>query len=723
MIRLILLLCIVLSLKPEGIGQKEITLEDIWSKGTFGAKSLPGFRFLSDGQHYTRLDKQIIKKYTIVSGSHTGDIFDAQTWKDKHGFGGRISDYTFSQDENMVLILSESEGVYRHSTKNTVHLYDVQKETLTPVFPEGKISNPEISPDGTRIAFVFQNNLYVSDIATGKRTQITKDGLKNSIINGMCDWVYEEEFSFTKAFQWSADGKRIAFIRFDETDVPEFSMEWYRDGMYPERETFKYPKVGEKNAVVSVFVYDVEKKKKSEVALGNMTDMYIPRIKWTADASKLCIQRLNRFQNHLEWLIYDADAKNVRVLLEEKNKYYIDINDDLTFLSDKKHFIISSEKEGYHQLFLHDMDGQMKVRLTPGDYDVTAFYGVDERLGKVYFQAAMTSPMQKQVYVTDLEGKSLQKLVTVSGTCSAQFSATFEYYVLTASTANTPPVYAVYNSQNELVRFIEENSSLRKIQEEYQVRPVEFFQFTTSEEVPLNGWMIKPPGFDPEKKYPVFMTQYSGPGSQSVTDSWGGSNYWWHQLLAQKGYIVVCVDGRGTGGRGETFKKMTYLRLGHYETIDQIEAARYLGTLSYIDASRIGIYGWSYGGFMSSLCILKGNDIFKAAIAVAPVISWKWYDTIYTERYMRTLKENEAGYRENSPFYFADRLKGNYLLIHGMADDNVHFQHAVEMANALINANKQFDTYYYPNRNHGIYGGPARLHLYTKMTDFILQKI
>lgn len=714
---------ISLILSSNLISQKQITLEDIWVKGTYSPKSIPGFRFLNDGIHYSRLEKNIIKKYNISNGEFVSDIFDGNAYKDKDGFGGKISDYAFNETENKILIHSESESVYRHSTKDICHVFDIEKKSWQNIYPTDKISNALFSPDGQKVAFVFQNNLYSKNIITNELTQITTDGAKNEILNGLCDWVYEEEFSFTRAFSWSKDSKKIAFIRFDESLVPEFTMEWYRDEMYPVKETFKYPKVGEKNAEVSTHVYDFNKKETKMVDIGIMTDMYIPRIKWSNDPNKLCIYKLNRHQNHLQLFLHDSQNEKTSILLEEQNKYFIDITDDHTFLSDNKHFIWTSEKDGFNHIYLYDMEGKEVSKITSGKYDVSKFYGVDEKNKLIYFQASKKSPLYKQIFSTDFEGKKIAELSPDTGSSSAQFSSTYDYYVLTNSTFNTPPTFTVYHNKNKIIRIIEDNKGLRTIQKEYGVADHEFFSFTTSENVELNGWMIKPADFNPTRKYPVFMTQYSGPGSQSVQDQWGGANYWWYQMLAQNGYIIVCVDGRGTGGRGEEFKKMTYLQLGHYETIDQIETAKYLGKLPYVDKNRIGIYGWSYGGFMSSLCILKGNDFFKAAIAVAPVISWKWYDTIYTERYMRTLKENEAGYKENSPFYFADRLKGNYLLIHGMADDNVHFQHSVEMANALIKANKQFDTYIYPNRNHGIYGDNARIHLFTKMTNFIYEKI
>lgn len=704
--------------------QKPITVDDIYAKFEFRTKSVPGFNFMKDGRHYSARRDGDIKKFDITTGSLVETIFDAKEHKDKAGFSGDYSGYTFSEDESLMLIESEDESIYRHSSKVNCHIYDRKANVIAQVYPHGKIVNPLFSPDGEKIAFVFNNNLYYKNLKNNNITQITTDGSVNKIINGMSDWVYEEEFGFTRAFYWSPDSKKIAFIRFDESQVPQFTMQLYNDGMYPTDQTFKYPKVGEKNAEVSALIYDIMQGKSAKADLGDMNDMYIPRVKWITDANQLCVFKMNRHQNHLQ--LYLVDVKNAKstVFYEEKNKYYIDITDDLTFLKDGKSFVWSSEKEGYNQLYLMGMDGKQKAKLTTGNYDVTQFYGVDEKNKKVYFQAAEKSPMEKHVFSIDLDGKNLTNMTpSLIGTNNAQFSSTFDYFSNSHSTINTAPTYVVYDRSGKKIRTIEDNVNYGKIQESYGVSPVEFFSFTTSENVKLNGWMIKPRDFNPTRKYPVFMTQYSGPGSQSVTDSWKGTGYWWNQMIAQAGYIVVCVDGRGTGGRGEEFEKMTYLQLGHYETIDQIEAAKYMGNQSFVDKERIGIFGWSYGGYMSSLCILKGNDVFKAAIAVAPVTNWKWYDSVYTERYMRTTAENAKGYADNSPVYFADKLKGNYLLVHGMADDNVHFQHAVEMANALIKANKQFDTYYYPNRNHGIYGDNATIHLYTKMTNFIFEKI
>lgn len=716
----IILVCLLFAISSHA--QKAITLEDIWKENAFNTKSVPGFNFLNDGRHYTRLEGNVIKKYDIISGSWVEDIFDAAAIKGQLGFEGAMSGYEFNKDESMIIIVSEREPIFRRSYLAKYHIYDLKNKKLHALYEEGKVMNATFSPDSKYVAYVYENNLYYYNLFDNETLPITFDGKKNAIINGSTDWVYEEEFSIVKAFWWSPDSKKIAYLRFDESEVPNYTMTYHYDQPYPKYVSFKYPKVGEKNSDVSVHLYNLITEESKSIDIGDMNDIYIPRVKWTQDPDQVCVFKLNRHQNHLQLFLANSSRES-RILLEEKNKYYIDIHDNLTFLQDGDRFIWSSEKDGFNHLYLYDMDGKEKCDLTKGDYDVTEFYGVDEENDEIYYQAAEISPMQREIYKINTKGKKKKLLTSQGGSNTAQFSSTYDYYTLNHTTINSPSDYTVYNRDGESIRTIESNKDLVDQQKVYGVQPVEFFSFKTSEMTMLNGWMIKPKNFDPQKKYPVFMFQYSGPGSQQVADSWKGSNYWWFQMLAQKGYLIACVDGRGTGARGEEFRKMTYMRLGHYETIDQIEAAKYLGRLPYTDASRIGIFGWSYGGYMSSLCILKGNDVFSTAIAVAPVTNWKWYDSVYTERYMRTSEENPDGYKNNSPVYFAESLKGKYLLIHGGADDNVHLQNTMEMANALIEANKQFDTYIYPNRNHGIGGGNARLHLYTKMTDFLEENL
>ncbi len=704
-------LLLILASITEGVvfAQNKITVEDIYQKGTFRARGVPGFNFLKDGKTYSAQDKNNIMRLDLTTGQPVGTIYDG-----KEAF----EEYTFSADESKILLGTEGEQIYRRSSKSAFKIWD--GTTLTPLYPASRQNNPTFSKDASKVAFTSDNNLYVKDLQKNKVTQITKDGVKNKIINGFADWVYEEEFSFTRAFEWSPDGSKIAFLRFDETNVPEYRLDFFNKGPYPDTYSFKYPKVGEKNSVVTVWQYDVKKGKLKQVETGAAE--YFPRLKYTPN-NQLVVFKMNRLQNELELLLADDKGKTT-VLLKETRPTFVDLemNDDMVFLPDGG-FLRTSEQDGWNHIYRHDKSGKITEQLTKGSFDVRKMYAFDAQRGEVYYQASKNNPMQQGIYAVKMDGLKDRYMMGGSGTNDAEFSSTYDYLVITHSTLNEPPNYAVIENGGKVVRDIETNDKLRAKMNEYDFVKSAFFKFTTSENVELNGWMMRPRDFDSTKKYPVFMTQYSGPNSQQVRDAWGGANYLWYQMLAQKGYIVVCVDPRGTGGRGEAFRKITYKQLGHYETIDQIEAAKWLGSQPYVDSKRIGIFGWSYGGYMSSLCILKGADVFKTAIAVAPVTNWKWYDSIYTERYMQTEKENAAGYADNSPVNFADKLKGNYLLIHGTTDDNVHFQNSIEMANALIAANKQYDTYFYPNRNHGIGGGNARLHLYNKMTNFIIEKL
>ena len=699
----------------------KITLNDIWRSGKFRAEMVYGINSMNDGSHYTSLERKdggsAIVKYSYLN-DESEVMLNSNDLPDIERFGA----YVFSADEKKVLLATETEAIYRHSTRSAFYVYDFEKEVLRKL-STGKQRLATFSPSGNQVAFVRENNLFVKDFVSGKETQITQDGKRNSIINGATDWVYEEEFGFDKGFAWSPDGKKIAFYRFDESEVPTFSMDMFKNQLYPSQEVFKYPKAGEANAQVNIFIHHLDKNQTVEAKVSTQDEYYIPRIKWTRDGNLLSVQRLNRHQNALDFILVNAQDGSSNVIFTETDEAYVDVDDDLFFLEDKAHFVWTSERSGYNHLYLYRMNGKLVRQITKGNWDLTHFYGVDPDGKTLYYQSAEESPLRRSVYRIDVKGRNKKRLSQKEGTNVAYFSANFSLFINQFSNANTPFDYALYSKDGKRVKDIVNNDQLKKTLSELHIAPKEFFTFTTSEGVELNGWMIKPKDFDATKKYPVFMTVYGGPGSQTVTDAWGYSNYFWHQMLAQEGYIVVSVDNRGTGARGRDFKKITYQQLGKYETIDQIEAAKYLAGLDYVDGDRIGIQGWSYGGYMSSLCLTKGAEQFRAAIAVAPVTNWRYYDTIYTERYMRTPQENAEGYDNNSPINHVDKMEGAYLLVHGSADDNVHYQNTMEMITALVNANKQFDLFIYPDNNHGIYHGNARLHLYTKMTNFLKENL
>ena len=701
--------------------KQAITLEEIWSDFAFSSAPFRAVRSMNDGLHYSKIDEENgvdnINQYSYKTGLKVSTVVNgADLVPEGEDKPISIVDYSFSADESKVIIASESQQIYRRSSMEKNYVFDIATKKFE-LLSEGMQGYATFSPNGSRVAFVRENNLFVKDLASGKERQITNSGEMNAVINGSTDWVYEEEFAFAKAFFWSPDGKRIAYYKFDERKVPEFSMDMY-GGLYPEQYRFKYPKAGEDNAKVNIKIYNVENGASIKLSLGMFE--YIPRIKWTSSPDKLAILRSNRHQNKIDLLVCDANTGKMTSLLTEKNDTYVDINDNLTFLADGEHFIWTSEKDGYNHIYLHNMSGDVVAQLTKGAWDVIEYLGFDEKSKLVYYISAEASPMQRNLYSVNLKGTKKLRMTPNAGWNSATFSKGFKYYINSHTSANTPAKITLHDSKGKLIRELENNERLRNKMASKNIKPAEFFDFTTSENVKLNGWMIKPPNFDPAKKYPVMMYVYGGPGAQTVKDSWGGTNYFWHQMLAQNGYIVVSVDNRGTGARGYEFKNCTYKQLGKYETRDQIEAAKWLQKQPYVDGGRIGIWGWSYGGFMSTLCITKGADVFNLAIAVAPVSNWRYYDSIYTERYMQTPQENASGYDDNSPINHVDKLKGKYMLVHGMADDNVHFQNAVDLSEALIRANKQFEYMAYPNRNHGIYGQNARLHLYTKMTDFIL---
>tara|TARA_B100001093_G_scaffold520174_1_gene613326 strand:- start:142 stop:2310 length:2169 start_codon:yes stop_codon:yes gene_type:complete len=700
--------------------EKMIQLEDIWASRTFSPEWVWGINSMNDGIHYSSLNygenNVYITQYSYETGDSISTIVDS---KDLDGIS--FSDYSFSEDEKKVLLPTEKESIYRYSSRSNYYVYD-RETKIAQELSEGKQRLAQFSPDASKVAFVKENNIFIKDITNNTELQVTFDGEINKIINGATDWVYEEEFAFDNGMQWNTSGNKIAYYRFNEEKVPEFSMDLFTD-LYPSQSQFKYPKAGETNSTVELFIYDLNSKKTTKANINVEEEFYIPRIKWTLDEGVLSVQRMNRHQNQLDFIFVDAKDGSSQTIFTENDAAYIDVTDNLTFLNDGKYFIWTSEKSGYNHIYLYNLKGKQVRQITKGNYDVTDFYGLDESNNTVYFASSERSPMHRDVYAVQLNGKNKKTLTNKIGTNSATFSTNYKYFINQYSNANSPYYFSLFDAKGNEVRMLKDNSNLNNSLAEYSLSQKEFFNFKTTEGIDLNGWMMKPHNFDETKQYPVFMYLYGGPGSQQVTDSWGGSNFLWYQMLTQQGYIVACIDNRGTGARGAEFKKCTYQQLGKLETEDQIEANRYLANLPYVDGSRIGIFGWSYGGYMSSLCLLKGADEFKMAIAVAPVTNWRYYDSIYTERYMRTPQENASGYDDNSPINHVEKLKGKYLLVHGSADDNVHYQNTMEMTNALVNANKQFDLFIYPNKNHGIYGGYTRLHLFTKMTNFIKENL
>ena len=705
------------------VAQQAITLEEIWS-GAFRTKGMDELNAMKNTNQYTVLNfnrntrTTQIDLYDYATLNKVATLIDTKN----HPELKSIDNYTFDKQEKKILIATQSKPIFRHSFTANYFVYDIVAKKLQK-FTDKAIQEPTFSPDGNSVAYAFENNLYLTNLISGVTTQITKDGKKNAIINGITDWVYEEEFSFVKAFDWNADGTKIAFIRFDETNVPEFSMDIYNEGLYPTQNVFKYPKAGEKNAEVSLHIFDIKTNNVSTINLGNYTDFYIPRIKWTNDAAVLSAQVINRHQNNLDLHFVNANTGKTKVVLNEKDAAYVEVTDNLTFLKDNS-FIWTSEKDGFNHIYHYDQNGKLKKQITKGNWEVTAYYGFDEKNKIIYYQSVENGSINRDVYAINIDGKGKIRLSSKTGTNAATFSPNFQYFINTFSSATAAPYYSLNDSKTgKEIKKIQSNEGVEEKLAKYGVSPKEFFVLTTEKGHGLNSWMIKPKDFSASKKYPVLMFQYSGPGSQQVANTWNGTNDYWYFMLAQKGYIVVCVDGRGTGFKGAGFKKCTYKELGKYEVEDQIDAAKVIGKYSYVDASRIGIWGWSYGGFMASNCIFQGADVFKTAIAVAPVTSWRYYDSIYTERYMQTPQENASGYDNNSPINHVNKLKGNFLLVHGTADDNVHVQNTMKMIEALVQANKQFDWAIYPDKNHGIYGGKTRLQLYTKMTNFIIEKL
>ena len=706
-----LISCVVFSVFTLNSAQ-EITLNKIHS-GYYRTEFIYGINSMNDGEHYTILEKEGIVKYSYKTGKKIETILEA-----------KIQDYTFSHDESKVLVLNEQQPIYRHSFLGKYHVINLSKNGKTTALNNGNwVQEPKFSPDGRFVAFISENNLYYQDLSSEKITQITFDGEKNKIINGLADWVYEEEFGHADMYQWTKNSESLVFVKFDESQVKEMNMQVFNGNLYPQDFRFKYPKAGEENSKVSVYTYDLKLNKSTQINLANFETYYIPQVFQTSQPNEIAIATSNRHQNKLEIIKINTKNYSTKKILTETDAAWIETDNlSLEFLEDNS-FLWASERDGFRHFYWYAPDGKLKKQITKGNWEITDYYGFSPKNSEILVQTTEKGSTNRVVSKINIKTGKKHIVSELNGTNNADFSKSFQYFINTHSSAEQPNTYTLRDFNGKTLRELQNNNSaLKKLQSDGFVTK-EFFQIPNKNGDQMNAWMIKPKDFSPNKKYPVLMYQYSGPGSQQVSNVWDGRNTIWFNLLAQKGYIVLCVDGRGTGYRGTKYKKATYKNLGKYEIEDQIAAAQWIGSQSFVDAGRIGIFGWSFGGYMASLAMTKGADVFKVGIAVAPVTTWRYYDTIYTERYLQTPQENPKGYDENSPINFADLMKGKYLLIHGTADDNVHYQNAVDMAEALIQKNKEFEFMTYPDKNHGIYGGNTRLHLYQKMTDFILNNL
>lgn len=713
------ILFIALSMLP-AVAQKKLSNELIWTSREFSPEYVYSVSSMNDGEHFSVLEDNKIVKYSYKNFSKpVSTILDATELT-----GITIDDYFFNSDETKVLLATKMNAIYRRSFTAEYYVVDLKTKKMTQLFDKGAQMLADFSPDGSKVAFVFENNLYVRNLDDNSLTQITTDGKQNEIINGSTDWVYEEEFEVTKAFYWSPNGTKIAFLKFDETAVPEFTMQYYNGGTYPEPYTFKYPKAGEDNSKLGLYIYTLADQKTRTVNYGDYE--YIPRMKWSNDDNHLIYLVMNRHQSELYYM--DADCSGSgditgEVLYGDKSETYVEVDNNLIFLKTKNAFLRTSEKDGFRHIYLIDLSGvDSETQITKGSWDVIELKGINETTGTVYFTSAEEGAMYQSLYSIKLDGTDKKMLSTKKGHNEVEFSTGMKYYMNTYSTINSPYEISVHTADGKQVEMLKDNATLKAKLVEYDLAKTEFITIKGVEH-DLNAYIVKPTNFDASKKYPVYFTIYNGPGHNTVVDQWGGSGSFYNQLLAQNGYIVISVDTRGTMYRGAAFKKSTYLQLGKLETEDMIAVATEVGKWPYVDAARIGVMGWSYGGYMTALCMTKGADVFKMGIAVAPVTNWRWYDNIYTERFMRTPQENASGYDDNSPINHVDKLKGKFLLIHGSGDDNVHVQNSMEMIDALVKKNKDFDMFIYTNKNHGIYGGYTRLHLYNKMLEYTLENL
>lgn len=730
---ILFLLCLLVQVVPAQ-GSKALDLKEITS-GKFRAEGIQGVIPMADGEHYTQMNAegtQIIK-YSFRTGQQVEVVFDVA--KARECTFKRFDGYTFSPDGSKILIRTETQPIYRHSYKAVHYLYTIKRNIVEKLSEGGPQQSPVFSPDGNLVAFVRDNNIFLVKMLYGNsESQVTEDGKFNHVLNGIPDWVYEEEFSFATALEFSPDNTMLAFIRFDESEVASFTFPIFAGQAphysaletYPGAYTYKYPKAGEANSKVSVHTFDIKSKVTRKMKLPLDPDGYIPRIRFTQDAAKLAIMTLNRNQNRFDLYFADPRSTLCKQVLRDESPYYINesVFDNIMFYPQNFSFI--SEKDGYSHLYWYSMGGNLVKQVTKGKFEVKRFIGWDAATNTFYFESNEESPLRTAVYKTDKKGGRI-KLSEKAGTNSAIFSSNLKYFMNTYSSLHTPTVITLNDNTGKVLKTLVTNQKLKETLAQYQLPKKEFFTFRTSQGTELNGWMIKPADFNESKKYPVLLYQYSGPGSQEVVDKWGiggdRGGIGWDAYMASKGYVIVCVDGRGTGGRGAEFAKCTYLNLGVKEAQDQVETAKHMAAQPYVDKSRIGIWGWSFGGYMTIMSMSEGTPIFKAGAAVAAVTDWRFYDTVYVERFMRTPQQNAEGYKAGSAFTRAANLNGRLLLVHGMADDNVHFQNCAEYSECLVQANKQFDMQVYTNRNHGIHGGNTRYHLFTRLTEFFLNNL
>jgi dipeptidyl-peptidase-4 len=706
----------------------KLTLPDITS-GKFAAKTVNGINPIEGTDTYARIsqDGERVVCCSFKTGKELSVLFDV-----KNTMGCKIDgfdDYVLSPDGKRMLIQTKTERIYRRSFKADFYIYNIESRRLDRLSDGDKQQIPTWSPDGQQVAFVRGGNIFlVKLLYDNAEIQVTKDGKFNEVINGLPDWVNEEEFGFNSALTFNADGTMICWIRYDESKVKTYSLEMYK-GMKPAKEeydtypglySYKYPKAGEDNSTVSAWSYDIKSHKINRLQVPLDADGYMPRIKPTNDPMRIVVYTMNRHQDDLCLYAVNPRSTVAQLIIKEHVDKYVreEAMEGVKFVGDK--ILLPSDRSGYTKLYIYNMNGQLQRTIGDGNYDITSVYGYDPKTGDVYYQAAALGATDRQVYVTHKNGKTV-RLTDREGWNTAFFSGDFQYFVNTWSDYNTPYVFTTRTREGKLINTIEDNKAVKQLVSDYGFCKREPFSFTTSEGVVLNGWMVKPKDFDANKKYPVIMHQYSGPGSQQVTNSWSagsmGQGGAFDSYLAQEGFIVVSVDGRGTGGRGSEFEKCTYLNLGNLESKDQVETALYVGSLPYVDKDRIGIWGWSYGGFNTLMSMSEGRGVFRAGVAIAPPTNWKYYDSVYTERYMRTPKENPDGYATN-PIERASKLHGALLICHGTADDNVHPQNTYEYSEALVQADKDFRELFYTNRNHSIFGGNTRNHLLRQVAQF-----